>query len=247
MTAHDPSSSPSSGAAPPSPRPSRRRDHVVSIPLARLFVPDPDPTEGHPDARADLDGYVVTPDRTVSLAVTTDSESGLAMLDAVWRSLRTKGIARRRFQLRDDRGRTVYVMTFAPDVSAPTLRLARESLVLPVRTSGGVAEVHLLATPDEAAAIDRKLFRDGSGPVPPSTVAVPPARDTEGLRPEDWAFLGLLSAVGAFEVPDGPTPHLLAELFGLAPDAFADRAREIERGMQILVTDLFAPAGGGAG
>ncbi len=234
-------SGPSGAARSAAPR-GHRRDHVVAVPLALLFHPDPDPTEQHPAARADLDGYVVTPDRTITLAATTDSPEGLSMLDAVWRTIRAKGIARRRFVLLDDRGRTVVVMTFLPQVSAATLRLTRSALVVPVHATAGSAEVHLLANSQELAEIEHRLASEGADASPPSTVVVPPARETEGLGPEDWAFLGLLGAVGAFDVPDGPTPRLLAELFGLDPEAFARQALAVERGMRSLVTELFAPA-----
>jgi len=220
---------------------SGRVDRVVTVPLIRLFYPDPDPTESYPKESADIEGYVVTPNRTITIAATATSPGGIDMLDSVWVALRRKGIGRRHMILLDERGRTVSVMTLSVDASDETLRLLRSLLIVPVRAQGGFAEVHFLATPGDLEALEQRIEKDGQSLPPPAAVTVPPARETGALQPEDWAFLGLLSSVGAFDGPEGPTPELVAELLGLDAWAFAEQARSVEHGLEDVVTGLFAP------
>jgi hypothetical protein len=217
-----------------------RVDRVISLPLIRLFFPDPDPTEQYPGQSADIEGYVVTPGRTLTIAATAKTPGGVEMLDSVWATLRRKGVGRRHMLLLDDRGRTVSVMTLSIDASDETLRLLRSLLIVPIHTRGGFAEVHFLATPGEVEALEERIEKDGRPLPPPTAVTLPPARETGALQPEDWAFLGLLTSVGAFDGPEGPTPELVAELLGLDPEAFAEQARAVEHGMGELVTGLFA-------
>ena len=220
----------------------RRADHVMLLPLIRLFYPDPDPTEPYPGEVADIDGYVVAPDRTVTLAVTIQTAEGLDMMDSVWDVLRRKGVGLRRMLVIDDCGRTVSVMTLTMDVPKDLLKLLRSLLVVPVRTHDGFAEVHFFATRDEASALERSV-EVGRHPVStPSVVLLPPAKDTGPMQPEDWAMLGLLSAVGAFNGAEGPDPKLFADLLGIDPETFAEQAYAIERSMSGLVSDIFAPS-----
>lgn len=234
------------GAAPdPDPRGSggsaeSRVDRVVSVPLSLLFRPDPDPTELFPGQAADLEGYVMTPDHEVTLAVTASTPEGVEMLDAVWAALRRKGTGRRHMVLLDDRGRTVSVMTLRVDAPDEILRRLRSLLVVPIHARAGWAEVHLLATDEEMEALEGTAQDGWESFSAPSTVTLPPARETRTLQPGDWAFLGLLSSVGALDGPEGPTPELVAELFGVDPDAFAEQARAVERSLQDVVTGLFA-------
>ncbi len=219
-----------------------RVDQVITLPLVRLFYPDPDPTEPYPKESVDIEGYVVAPDRTITVAAIAKSPSGIDLLDSVWASLRRKGVGRRHMVLLDDRGRTVSVMSLAVDASDQTLRLLRSLLIVPVHARGGFAEVHFFATPGEVEVLEKRIEKDGHPLPPPPTVTLPPARETESLQPEDWAFLGLLSSVGAFDGSEGPTPELVAELLGIDPEAFAEQARVVEHGLKDLVTGLFAPA-----
>jgi hypothetical protein len=221
-------------------RSTARVDRVVSVPLRVFFDPDPDPTKRFPGQCADVEGYVVTPDRTITFAATSSTPGGVEMLDAIWATFRRKGTGRRHMLLLDERGRTVSVMTIRVDLPDETLRLLRALLVVPVRTGGGLAEVHLLATEDEAETIAEKLVTDEQPLRPPTVVTVPPARDTPKMGPGDWAFLGLLSSVGALDGPEGPSPELVAELFGVDPDAFTEQARAVERGIEGIVAGLFA-------
>lgn len=218
-----------------------RVERVVSIPLPRLFFPDPDPTERFPEESADIEGYVVAPDHGVTLAATAKTPGGLAMLDCVWAALRRKGVGRRHMTLLNDRGHTVSVMTLHIDSSGEMLRFLRSLLVVPVRAGGGFAEVHLLATPEEIQALQGRIERDAQPLPTPSAVKLPPVKETGALQPEDWAFLGLLSSIGAFDGPEGPTPELVAELLGTDPEAFAEQARAVEHGLEDLVSGLFAP------
>jgi len=213
---------------------------VIMVPLTRLFYPDPDPTEPYPGESADIEGYHVAPDHTITIAAVVTSAGGLDMLDSAWAGLYRKGVGRRRMLLLDDRGRTVSVMTIGVESPSETLSLLRTMLVVPVRTRGGFAEVHFLATPEEVEALEGRLEEDGQPRPNVSSVTLPPARETETLRPEDWAFLGFLSSVGAFNGPEGPTPEIVAELLGIDSESFAERACAVEHGMEGLVSDLFA-------
>lgn len=224
----------------------RRTDRVLSVPLIRLFYPHPDPSEEYPHEIVDIDGYAVAPDHSVTVAATVKSPGGLDMLDSVWVVLRKNGAARRRMLFLDDRGRTVSVMTIRPETSDTLLRLLRGLLVVPIRAHGGFLEVHFFATPDEVQALEHTIETGQQPKIVPPPVALPAAKETGALRPEDWAFLGLLSTVGAFDGPDGPTPELVADLLGLDPEAFAEQARAIERGLGTLVSDLFAPESSGS-
>jgi hypothetical protein len=224
-----------------------RVDRAISVPLLRLFYPDPDPTESYPHETAEVEGYVVAPDQSVTIAATATSPGAVDMLDSVWASLRRRGVGRRHMLLLDDRGRTVSVMTFRVGPPDERLRFLRSTLVVPVRAHGGFAEVHLLASPDEADALVESLAKDGSSVPELSDSTLPPARETRSMQPEDWAFLGLLASVGAFDGPEGPTPELVAELIGTDPEAFAVQARAVERSLQDVVTGLFAPTAPGPG
>jgi hypothetical protein len=232
-----------SGEPAPARGESGRADRVVSVPLILLFFPDSDPTEAYPGESADVEGYFVAPNHTVTVAATATSPRGVEMLDAVWATLRRKGVARRHMLLLDDRGRTVSVMTLRTDASEETLRLLRSLLVVPVHAQSGTAEVHLLATPKEVEVMAERLEKAGKPLPPPSPATLPLAQQTGALRPEDWAFLGLLSSVGALDLVEGPTPELVAELLDTDPGSFAVQARTVERNMQDVVTGLFAPPG----
>jgi hypothetical protein len=221
---------------------------VVSIPLIRLFSPEADPTERFPQERADLEGYVLAPDRTITVAVTAAGARGMELLESIWASVQRRGAGRKNHILLDDRGRTIFVMTLRVDLHGAVEELLRSLLVVPVRFGGGFAEVHFLASSSETDSIVRSLEHLGRGESPPTRVALPPARSTGPLRPEDWAFLGFLSAIGTFEASDGPAPDLVASLIGADPASFASQARAVERGLSGLVQGIFsspaAPATG---
>lgn len=234
---------PSRSSAPERPR-GPRTDRTMSLPLLRLFYPDPDPTEQFPGESADIEGYVVAPDKSITIAATWATAGGLDMLDAVWASFRRKGIGVRRMMLLDDRGRTVSVMTLHPKIPDDVVRLLRSLLVVPIRASDGFAEVHLFSTRGEFASILQRVEGDAPPLPPPSSALLPAAKETGILQAEDWAFLGLLACVGAFDRPEGPTPELVAELLGLRPEVFNDRAVALEHGLGSLVMDIFASAEG---
>lgn len=217
-----------------------RADQVLMVPWNRLFYPDPDPTEPFPEESADIEGYHVAPDHTITIAVVVTSAGGLGMLDAAWAVLHRKGVGLRRMLLLDDRGRTVSLMTLGLGSSRNTLDLLRTMLVVPVRARGGFAEVHFLATPEEAGALEERLGKGGPAPPNAHSATLPAAKETKTLRPEDWAFLGFLSSVGAFNGPEGPTPEILADLLGIDSESFAERACAVELGMEGLVAELFA-------
>ena len=212
------------------------------VPLNRLFYPDPDPTEPYRGESADIEGYSVAPDHTVTIAAVATSAGSLDMLDSAWAALRRKGTGRRRMLLLDDRGRTVSVMTIGVESSPETLNLIRTMLVVPVRTRDGFAEVHFVATPEEVEAVEGRLEKGGE-PLPNTlSGTLPPARETASLQPEDWAFLGFLSSVGAFNGSEGPTPEIVADILGIDPESFAERASAVEQGIEGLVSELFSPA-----
>lgn len=249
----EPTSSSSSRDA-RAPRPSlgavRRSERAISLPVMRLFYPDPDPTEGYPDESADIEGYLVAPDQTVTLAATWSTPASLDMLDSVWAALRRKGVGTRRMLLLDDRGRTVAIMTLQPKIPSDLLGLLRSMLVVPIRASGGFAEIHLYATSSELESLTRRIEGDGQPLPAPSVVRLPGAKDTGILEAEDWAFLGLLNCVGAFDGPEGLTPERVGKLLGVEPGAFSERVAAVENGLGGLVTDLFSPPetpGGNAG
>lgn len=226
---------------------SHRSDRVMSVPLVRLFYPEPDPTEEFPSEIVDVDGYVLTRDHAVTLAATVQSAGGLDMLDSVWSSLRKRGVGHRRMLLLDDRGRTVSVMTVRPKAPDRLVDLLRTLLIVPMRAHGGFLEVHFLATEDEVEALEQTIETGREPGTVPTEVALPEAKETGVLTAEDWAFMGLLCSVGAFNGPDGPEPELLADLLGVDPVSFADQARAVERNMGSLVTELFAPESSGTG
>jgi hypothetical protein len=213
---------------------------VIAVPLNRLFYPEPDPTEPYRAESADIEGYHLAPDHTITIAAVVTSAGGLDMLDSAWAGLRRKGLGRRRMLLLDDRGRTVSVMTIGVESHSRMLDLLRNMLVVPVRTHGGFAEVHFLATPDEVEVLEEQLQSDGQPPPNVTSATLPPSKETGALRPEDWAFLGFLSSVGAFNGPDAPTPELFADLLGIDPESFAKRACAVENAMDGLVSELFA-------
>ncbi len=237
--ASDPGRNPAQGALP-----SPRQDRVVSIPLIRLFAPEADPTERFPRERADLEGYVLAPDRTITVALTAEGPRALDLLDSIWNAVERKRVGRRNHLVLDERGRTVCVMSLGVEIPPETLELLRSLLVVPVRLGGGFAEVHFLASDPETHSLVRTLEEIGHPGPAPSTVALPPARETGPLRSEDWAFLGFLSAIGAFEGPDGPTPDAVAALLGTDPASFAAQARAVESGLRGLVTGMFSPPAG---
>lgn len=222
--------------------PGHRADRAFSFPLGRLFAPEPDPTERYPGQSAEVEGYVVAPEHAVTLAVTAESSKGIDLLDSIWSAFRRKGIGVRHLTVLNDRGRIVSLMTLRVHAAEETIRLVQSLLVVPVRGHDGLAEVHLLATPEEAAALGGQIA-GGAAPAPPAKdPALPPARETGPLRPEDWAFLGLLSAVGALDGAEAPPPTLVAEALGIDAAVFAERAQRAQRGLEGVVTGLFAPA-----
>jgi hypothetical protein len=210
----------------------------------RIFYPDPDPTEGYAGESAEIEGYLVAPDKSITLAATWPTPGGLEMLDSVWTALRRKGVGIRRMLLLDDRGRTVSVMTLKAKIPEDLLGVLRSMLVVPIRTSGGFAEVHLFATPAEFERLMKLVEGDGQPLSPPSPILMPGAKDTGILQTEDWAFLALLNCVGAFDGPEGPTPEVVGKLLGIEPETFAERAATLETGLGGLVIDLFSPPTG---
>lgn len=218
-----------------------RADRSVSVPLTRLFSPDPDPTEGYSGQAAEIDGYVVAPGKNVTIAVTTESPGGIDMLDSIWAALRRKGVGVRHLTVLNDRGRIVSLMTLHVDASEEVLRFLQSTLVVPVHTRDGFAEVHFLVTPEELGALQERIGSDGHVSGPDAGGPSPRAREAGTLQPVDWAFLGLLSVVGAFDGPEGPSPALVAEALGLDAFVFAQRARAVEQGLQDVVTGLFSP------
>jgi hypothetical protein len=236
-------------ASPSAGDPSRsagRVDIPISVPLLQLFIPDPDPTEHYPGQSADLEGYVVTPGNAVTIAATSDGPSGVDLLDSLWASLRRKGIGRRHITVLNDRGRIVSVMTLHFDAPEETVGLLRSLLVVPVHARDGLAEVHLFASPEELEVLAKRIDKGGRSPIPSSAPTLPPARETGALEPEDWAFLGLLSTVGAFDGPEAPSPTSFAELLGIDMATFAERARAVDRGLSDVVAGLFAAPGLGS-
>lgn len=223
-----------------------RVDHAFLIPLTRLFYPDPDPTEQFPGQMASVEGYLVTPGRDVTLALAVPDPSGVELLDAIWAAVRHKGIGVRRLIVLNDRGHVVSLMTIRVRRSEELLRLLQTLLLVPVRTRNGLAEVHLLATPDDFQAFKDRIQTDGPASTPSAVSSIPPVHDTGSLIPQDWAFLGLLSCVGAFDGPGTISPAVLAEALGIDLDVFVEHARAAERGLNGLVQGLFAPVGPGA-
>jgi len=217
-----------------------RLDHVISFPLILLFYPDSDPTEKFPGQSVDLEGYVVGPDRTVTIAATTEGTGALELLDSVWNAIRRKGVGRRHMVVLNERGQTVSVMTLDVAMSEESIRLLRSLLIVPVHARAGVAEVHFLASPEEVEVLEERVEKGGHPLPAPSSITLPPARETGVLEPEDWGFLGLLSSIGAFDESQGFTPELVADLLGVDPVTFVEHARTVEHDLQGLVTGLFA-------
>lgn len=224
-------------------RPEDRDDHVIWVPMDLLFQPGNDPTEAYPGESANVVGYFLAPDQTVTIAVTTESSAGLDLVDSAWNAFRRTGMGLRHLTVINDRGQVVSLITLQLGFSDDLRRLLRTLLVVPLRSKDGVSEVHLFATQEELATLAERIETGGPAPSHPYVASLPPARHTGPLQPEDWAFLGLLSAIGAFDGPEGPSPRLVAEALGVDASAFAEKAQAVERGMEGLVTGLFAPSG----
>lgn len=221
-------------------------DHAISVPLGRLFFPEPDPTRQFPGESADIEGYVVAPGHNITFAATAGGPGGIDMLDSIWAALRRKGIGVRHLTVINDSGRIVSLMTLHVRASEDTIRFLQSLLMVPVHTRDGFAEVHCLATAEEVAALQERAVSSDPAAWGVPDAAYAHARESGPLQPGDWAFLGLLSAVGALDGPDGPSPTLVADALGLDPDAFAKQARAVERGLEGVVTGLFAPVEVGA-
>ncbi len=221
-----------------------RTDHAFLIPVTRLFHPETDPTEEFPDQTATVEGYVVAPGQLVTIALAVPHASGGELLEAVWGALRRKGIGVRQVTVLNDRGRIVSLMTLRLGASSEVLALAESLLLMPVRARNGLAEVHLLATSSNFAALQRRIESAGTASAPVPAGSYPPVNDTGSLIPQDWAFLGLLSAVGAFDGQETAAPVVLAEALGINLDVFVERARAAELGLSGLVSDLFAAGDG---
>ncbi len=227
--------------APSSPRePVGKVDRVLAVPLSQLFSPDPDPTKDFPGQSTEVEGYVVTPGQVVTVALTAPVPEGVDLLDSIWSVLRRKGIGLRRMVLLDDRGRMVSLMTLQLRASTETIRLFESMLLVPVHAGDGFAEVHFLAGSCEVEALESEIHKNGRPFPPPLTIRLPAARGNTGLRPDEWAFLGLLSALGVLDGPDGPTAPMVAELLGIDTATLAERARAVERGLEGVVTGLFS-------
>lgn len=224
------------------PDPSERRsDHAYLVPTTRIFFPETDPTEQFPDRAANVEGYVVAPGSIVTLAVAVSDPQGIDLLDSIWAAVKHRGWGIRQLTILNDRGRVVSLMTLHANIPEETVRLLQSLLLVPVRLRNGLAEIHFLATPEDFAALGKRIKDDGltSGHAPVTPAR--PVRDAGALIPQDWAFLGLLSIVGAFDGPEGLRPGLLAEALGIDAGVFAERVRAVERGLNGLVTGLFAP------
>jgi predicted DNA binding protein len=211
------------------------------VPTTRLFFPDPDPTEKYPKQTVTVEGYVVAPDRLVTVAVVAPRQEGIDVVDSIWEVLRRKGVGVRHLTVLNDRGGLVSLLTLRVDASSETLQLLQSLLLVPMRIRDGEAEVHLLATPSDFAALKGRIASDGLADGSIGLRPATPVEDTGVLIPRDWAFLGLLSSVGAFDGPEGPRPALLAEALGIDPEVFAEHVRSVEHGLHGLVRDLFAP------
>jgi hypothetical protein len=215
----------------------------VSVPLRRLFFPEAKPTEGFGEGTADLEGYVVRPAGGVTVAVSAEGTRGAELLESVWTELQRSGLGRERQVRQDDRGRTVYLMTLDLDASEKTARFLRSVLVVPVHAEGGFAEVHLFVTPAEVRLFEDWIAKNSHGPTSPADTTLPRAHETKDLRPEDWAFLGLLSAAGALDRSESLSPESVARLLGMEPMAFAEQAWALQHGLESLVTGLFVHPG----
>lgn len=225
--------------------PERPTESVLIVPLAPVFAPAVDPSARHPDESADVEGYVVSPEQLVTVAVASGGPAAGDLLESVWGALDERGVAERRWSRTDDQGRTVAVLSVRLPDAAAAGELLRRTLVLPVRIRAGFAEIHLVAAPAETHSLERELQRLG---VSPSSIAPgDPAESARngGLRAEDWALLGLLQAVGVFDPRDAPHQSAVAEVLGVPPSFLDERVRAIEQGMHALVTTIFAPANGG--
>jgi hypothetical protein len=218
-----------------------RRDLEIRLPLRRLFAPDADPSTRFPGETAVLDGFVVTPDRAITLALVASTPGAVAMLDTAWDAIQARGIGRRRRLFVDDRGRTVFVWTVAPAVPADTLDLLRTSLVVPAQAADGYADVHLSPPADRCSALEETLAHERIPPRSAPGGSGAAVQASGPLEPENWGFLGMLCAIGAFDASTAPRPEALADLLGLDLATIRRHAARVEVALDGLVTTLFAP------
>jgi hypothetical protein len=228
-------------ADPPS-GPEARTDFEFNVSTERLFQPEADPTQQFPHQDVELVGYVAAPRRVFTVGICSKLPDGPNLLDELWSSLKRRGIGRRRIVLLDERGRMITVLSVQLDVADEMIEQLESMLVVPVRIRNGSARVHLRGTTTDLSRLHRAMT---SGTLDSARYAGR-ARDPGVLDPREWAFLGLLSSVGAFEGAEGPSPELVADLLGIDRPTFVALARAVERGLSHIVKDLFAPSAGAA-
>jgi hypothetical protein len=216
-------------------------DTIVRISLGSLFAPESDPSLRFPDHWADIEGYATAGDGTVALAVTGGGPHAETLLEELWAGLARKGVAVRRAYPRNGRGRPVVVMTIRFPLDPGAVALLRADLILPVHFQAGQAELRLAGPPSDVVAIESALRSEGLRPTSVRPAAEDQAATGTKLSAEDWAFLGLLCSLGVFDGPDPPSRDDAAHLIGLDSPRFAQRVRDIEKGMRSLVAGLFAP------
>lgn len=219
-------------------------ESVLIVPLGAVFAPARDPSIQHPDEAADVEGYLLAPDRRLSVALAAGGAGAGALLEELWSSLEERQVGERRWTRTDDQGRRIAVLTVRLPDGARASELLRRTLVLPVRVRAGFAEVHLLADPADALALQEELAHLGARPSSISPGGPASTARGGGLTAEDWALMGLLQAVGVFDPRDAPGSTAVADVVGVPASLLAERVRSLEEGLRELVSTLFAPVGG---
>jgi hypothetical protein len=222
--------------ASPTPAVPGRREAVLTIPLPPIPRVAGTMTYG---ALAEIEGYDLAPDRTITVAVSGSGAVATAFLESVWTLIQERRLGRLRSVRTDERGRTVAVLSVHLPEDVELGHLLGSIAVVPARLGPATAEVRVLASPHEMQRLTVALEEEG---LPPSAVvverAVQPAEASE-LAPEDWAFLGLLVAIGAFEGRRVSTASAIAERLDLDPGYLAERIRTLGNGMRRLVAAVF--------
>lgn len=228
----------------------RRSGWKLELDLSGILAPGaPGPSGGSlPTAR--VAGYLAEPPGRYTVAVSLGDSEELPRVDPIWEQLVRRRLALTRSLHLDERGRAVLVLTVTPGLPEALDALARETLVLPVRTLAGGAELEVEATEPELEQLEHGLRAIGiaissreriEGPASPGPAPM--------LTNEDWAFLGLIEASGAYDGPGSLDEETVIARLGVDPHAFRSRRTAVEHGLRGLVSEIFgpeAPAGAAA-
>ena len=238
----------SPGGGPPAirARSGGRREFLVVIPFVHLPTPGPDPSIRLADHSAEVEGYALTPEG-ITIVLAIRGPRAVALSEEVWRGLDAQGraVRRRPSPLPSDLSTVVGVLR--PVLSPATLGMVCASLLMPVHLDlEGNAELRLVLTPEELARVEAGMRAEGRAPLLVRELGEPDPEADGSLTLDDWAFLGLLSALHVFDGPEPLDAASAATQLGMELPLLEAKVRTVESGMRDLVAGIFAPPSGEA-